>query len=193
MNDLTEPLAIAVRVGTTLDALGIDWLVGGSVASSIHGIPRATQDIDIVADLSPIHVEPLVDALEAEFYIDADQVRQAVMRRGSCNLIDLSTMTKVDVFVMRRDPASRVEMLRRKRYPIDADGQTLPLATPEDIILNKLSWYRQSGERSERQWRDVLGVIEVNAGQLDRTYLERQAGILELGDLLDEALRVLTD
>lgn len=180
MNDRAEPLAIAVRVGAALDALGVPWLVGGSVASSIHGIPRATQGIDVVADLSPAHVPPLVDA---------DQIQRAVMRRGSCNLIDLGTMTKVDIFVMRRDPASRVEMLRRKRYPIGPGDQTLPLATPEDIILSKLSGYRQSGERSDQQWRDVPGVMEVSAERLDHTCLERQAAILELGDLLDEALQ----
>jgi hypothetical protein len=91
---LAEPIEIALQIGAVLDALGLDWLVGGSVASSLYGIPRATQDIDLVVDLSEAHVEDLVQHLTADFYIDADMIRQALRRRGSFNIIHLATMTR---------------------------------------------------------------------------------------------------
>jgi len=185
---LAEPIEVALQVGSALDALGVEWLVGGSVASSLHGIPRATQDIDLVAALQDRHVLPLVAALEADFYIDADMIRGALQCRGSFNLIHLATMTKVDIFAPRGDPLSRLEMGRRRRYALgDAEGRSLPLASPEDIILQKLHWFRKGGAVSERQWRDVLGVLKIQSPQLDLKYLEDLAEATGLARLLHQA------
>ena len=185
---LAEPIAVALQVGQALDALGVAWLVGGSVASSLHGIPRATQDIDLVADLDTSHIAPLVDALQAEFYIDADMIRDAIRRRAAFNLIHLATMTKVDIFILGRDLLSTAEMSRRLHIEIDEQGHHLPLASPEDIILQKLDWYRRGEHISERQWRDVLGVLKVRGQDLDLAYLREQATAAGLAELLDSAL-----
>jgi hypothetical protein len=131
-------------------------------------------------------VQPLVSALESDFYIDADMIRDALRRRRAFNVIHLATMTKVDVFPLKHDKLSRGEMDRRQLHTVDEEsGQTLPLASPEDIILQKLDWHRKSGG-SERQWRDVLGVLKIRGAGLDRDYLEAQAEEAGLSELLQE-------
>ena len=188
MTVLAEPLAIAARVGRGFDALEIPWLLGGSVASSLHGLPRFTQDVDLVADLRLVHVLPLVADLEVEFYIDADSVRDAIRRRASFNLIHLATMTKVDVFLLKGDALSRGEMARRVRLTF-AEGVEISIATAEDIILQKLDWYRKGEFVSERQWRDVLGVIKVRGAALDLSWLRETSAEVGLEGLLEEALQ----
>ncbi|MCK6527564.1 hypothetical protein L6R50_08360 [Myxococcota bacterium] len=185
---LAEPLAVALLVGDVFDALGVPWVVGGSVASSLRGVPRSTQDVDIVADLRGLHVGPFVAALEDRFYVDAGAVRDAVVRRSSFNLIHLGTMTKVDVFTTKPDPMSRSEMGRRQRYEAEP-GVILPVASPEDVVLQKLDGFRKGGGVSERQWRDVLGVLQVGGPGLDHDYMRRLAGEVGLADLLEDALR----
>lgn len=186
---LAEPLAVAARIGGTFDALGVPWLIAGSVASSLHGIPRATQDIDLVADLGLTHADPFARSLADDFYVDVDLIREAIRRRGAFNVIHLATMTKIDVFVLKRDPFSLNEMRRRTLYAVGAGSDIgLPIASPEDIILQKLDWYRRGGQVSERQWRDVLGVVQVTGSALDLGYLREQAGAWGLSALLEEAL-----
>ncbi len=182
---------IAAQVGRALDSLDVPWLIGGSVASSMHGVPRATQDLDLVADLSFAHAAPLAELLSADFYADADMMLEAIRRRSSFNVIHLATMSKVDIFALKRDPISASEMKRRVVFEVDLDGPVrLPVASPEDTILHKLNWYRQTGESSDRQWRDVLGVIETVDDKLDRDYLRRQAAAWDLTALLEEAFLV---
>lgn len=184
---LAEPIEVTLALGRVLDVLGVPWLVGGSLASSLHGIPRATQDADIVADLHGVHVRPFVDAVEGEFYVSDDAVRDAVRRRATFNVIHLATMTKVDVFLLRREPLAVAEMERRRFYSLD-ETRRLPVASPEDIILQKLDWYRKGDRISERQWRDVLGVLKIRGPALDRNYLIEQAVTSGLEELLEEAL-----
>lgn len=190
MTVLSQPVAVALRIGAALDSLGIDWYVGGSVASSLHGIPRATQDVDLVADIRFDQAQALVHALGEDFYADVDLVIEAIRRRSSFNILDMQTATKVDIFVPRREPRARITMQRRQHHETRSDGSaSLPIASPEDVILTKLDWYRRGGQVSERQWLDVLGVIQVNAPTLDRDYLNRQAALVGLTQLLDEALQ----
>ena len=158
------------------------------MASSLHGLPRFTQDVDLVADLRLVHVLPLVADLEVEFYIDADSVRDAIRRRASFNLIHLATMTKVDVFLLKGDALSRGEMARRVRLTF-AEGVEISIATAEDIILQKLDWYRKGEFVSERQWRDVLGVIKVRGAALDLSWLRETSAEVGLEGLLEEALQ----
>ena len=184
---LAEPLMVALRVGEVLDGLGVPWVVGGSVASSLHGVPRSTQDIDIVADLVVEHVDPFVRSLEGEFYVDVDAVMSAVRGRTSCNLIHLGTMTKIYVFAMKRDALSRSQVSRREFHQIEG-GASLPMTSPEDTILQKLSWFRSGGGTSQRQWQDVLGVLRVCGKNLDMTYLNAAAARAGLKRSLDEAI-----
>lgn len=186
---LAEPLRVAALVGVVLDRLGVPWLVGGSLASSIHGIPRATQDVDLVADLRLPHLGPFVAAMEQDFYCSEDAVRDAIRRRASFNVIHYDTAMKVDVFTLKGDPLARAEMDRRRLHDLgDASGLRLPLASPEDIILQKLDWYRRGDRVADRQWRDVLGVLKVGGATLDRPYLMEAAERNGLIDLLQEAL-----
>lgn len=180
---LAEPIEVTLAIGRILDAIGVPWLVGGSLASSLHGIPRATQDLDIVADLLHEHVRPFVDAVEADFYVSDDTAREAVRRRTTFNVIHLATMTKVDVFLLRLEPLALAEMRRRQVFTLD-ESRSLPV----DIILQKLDWYRKGDRISERQWRDVLGVLTVRRAILDLGYLEEQADSVGLSVLLKSAL-----
>ena len=136
---LAEPIQVTQLIAKVFDRLQIPYLVGGSLASSLHGIPRATQDVDVVAGLKPQHVMPLVKALKAAFYIDADMIHEAIQHGSSFNVIHLDTMFKIDIFVLQDDPASREEMTRRELYKLSEESeQGLFLETAEEIILRKL-------------------------------------------------------
>ena len=187
--ELAEALAVTLVVARVLEDLKIPYLLGGSLASSLHGIPRSTVDADLVADLHPEHIRPLVEALSPSFYIAEERVTDAVRRRASFNAIHLATATKVDLFVLRDDPLSRSEMERRQSISLSGmEGGALSVATAEDIILQKLACFRLGNEVSERQWTDLLGVLKVRRGKLDLAYMERWAAELEVGDLLRRAL-----
>lgn len=184
-----EPVGVARVVADILEALGVNYLVGGSVASSLVGLPRTTLDVDIVADLDERHVQAFVARLGADFYADEDAIRDAVRRRASFNIIHLPTAFKVDVFVMRRDPYSRLEMSRRRSIRIsDSPPAELFVPTPEDLILQKLDWFRRGGGVSDRQWNDVIGVVKINEPDLDRVYLAEWGERLGLSALLQLAL-----
>jgi hypothetical protein len=180
-----EPIAVTLRVAAELERLGIDYLVGGSVASSVHGRPRTTQDVDLVARVAGRHVEALVSGLEKEFYIDADMINDAIRRRASFNIVHLATMLKVDIFVFAGDDLGKEEM--RRRVPVMLRDARIWFASAEDIVLQKLEWYRKGQGVSERQWRDAVGVIEVQGDRFDRQYALLWAERLALRDLLDRA------
>ncbi len=170
-----------------LDKLRVPFLVGGSLASSIHGIVRATVDIDLVADLPPSQVEPLVKELGAEFYADAAMIRESLKTGRAFNLIHYASSYKFDIFPLSPDPYYQQQFQRRRLEETVQFGRELklPIATPEDTILTKLAWYRTGGEVSERQWHDVRGVIEVQKGRLDLAYLRKWAAHLRVEELLE--------
>lgn len=184
----TELLAAVARVVTAFDALGVEYLVGGSVASSVFGEPRQTVDADLVARLLGRHAEPLVARLTADFYADLPAINAAIQAQGCFNLIHLETMTKVDVFVRWRDPFGQSQFVRRQKKSV---GEAAPLelyfATAEDTVLAKLEWYRKGGGVSDRQWRDLLGVLKIQAAALDKAYLVHWARELGVADLLQRA------
>ena len=181
----SEELQVTLRVADILDRLGVPYLVGGSVASSLLGVPRATLDVDLVADLRGAHVRPFVVALGDDFYWDEDAIAEAVRRRASCNVVYLPFMLKVDVFMLKFDALSASEMARKSMFALPGEPPaSLAVASPEDIVLQKLHWYRLGSGISERQWSDVLGVLKVQKGRLDDEYLRRWATWLGVEDLL---------
>lgn len=173
----------------------IRYLVSGSVASAAHGEFRATNDVDLLVDLGADQVAPVLEALAQDYYADADAVRSAVRARRSFNVIHLPTMLKIDVFVSTARAFDEASLARTVLRPIGSGERRrmLRLGSPEDVILVKLEWYRRGGEVSERQWRDVLGVMTVQGEALDREYLREWAPALGVSDLLERAMATLDD
>lgn len=169
------------RLVRRLEALGIPYMVAGSVASSHHGRPRATNDADVVIDPTPEALDALVAALLADgCYVDARIAREALRARRLFNVIDPESAFKVDLIVRKERPFSREEFARRERRHLG--GLPASLATAEDTILSKLEWSRKAGG-SERQLADALGVLEVSGDRIDRAYVERWAVALGVEDL----------
>ena len=186
-DDLTVALTPLIDL---LDRLEIDWYVGGSVASTVHGRFRATNDVDVIADLREEHASVIRAALEADHFVDEESIREAVRLRSSFNLVHFGTGLKIDVFVAADSEYEAGVRARRVSEPVGDDRRTrrLWIASAEDTILAKLRWYRRGGEVSERQWRDVRGVIELRGRALDVEYLRRWAPVLGIADLVERAL-----
>lgn len=190
---LPAPILVVAKLGSVLDALNIRYVVGGSVASSVYGIPRATQDVDLVADMKLSHVDAFTSALSGEFYVDADMIKDAIRRRASFNVIHLATMFKADVFILQGDAWSREEMARSRSEQFDMpEGQaTVRFASPEDTLLHKMIWYKLGNQISDRQWGDILGIMKVQGAALDHEYLNRWAPQLDVMDMLLRARKDL--
>ena len=185
-----EATRITLLVTQTLEQMSVPYAVGGSLASSLHGVMRSTLDVDIVADLCLEHIPSLVATLSKEFYADDGMMRDAIEHHSSFNLIHYETAFKVDIFICKLRAFDKMQLERRRTSGIATDPeQSVYVVSPEDIILSKLEWYRLGGEVSDRQWRDVLGVLKVRAGELDLDYLRKWAGELNVADLLERALR----
>jgi hypothetical protein len=186
---LPAPILVVAKLAGVFDALEIRYFVGGSVASSVYGIPRTTQDVDLVADIKLSHVERVTNALINEFYVDADMIRDAIQRRATFNVIHLATMFKADIFIYKGDSWSQEEMTRARAEQFEApEGNvTVRFASPEDTLLHKLVWYKLGNQISDRQWNDVLGVIRIQGDALDDEYLDHWAPLLEVSDLLARA------
>ncbi len=176
------------RVIECLQRLRVPYFVGGSVASTVHGEIRTTHDVDVVVDLLPGQIEPLVVCLAPEFFVDIEHLRVAVARRSCCNVIHRETGFKVDLFQLRNREFSRIEMQRSR--PIELlPGVAANIASAEDCVLTKLEWFEKGGQVSDRQWRDVLGVLRGGGAPLDRAYLRLWSRSLAIEGLLDRALR----
>jgi hypothetical protein len=185
----SDPVRVLLHVAALLDRIGTPYFLGGSLASSLLGEPRSTVDIDLAVVLRSADVPALVAALGTEFYVDEGAARNAVARCSSFNAIHQPTVLKVDFFVLGDTPFDRAQLERRRLSPeLEESGRRVFVSSAEDLILRKLDWYRQGGGVSDRQWRDVLGVIKVQAERLDTEYLRRWAAALDLSGLLEQAL-----
>ena len=184
-----DSIRVTLLVTDVFEKLGVRYAVGGSLSSSLHGVMRSTLDVDIVADMRLEHIQPLVAALSPEFYADDEMMRDAIERHSSFNLIHYETSFKVDVFIPKPRPFDQMQLERRASAIFTTDPErSLYVTSPEDVILSKLEWYRMGGEVSDRQWRDILGVLKTITGGIDLDYLRHWAKQLKVNDLLDRAL-----
>ncbi len=177
-----DPSPLAAAVAAILESEGIPYVIGGSVAASIYGEPRSTLDVDVMIDAGEEPVRRLVHRLEQEFHVDQESAVDAVKRRGTFNAIHLASSMKVDFFIAEDDRAR--EQIKRRRL-VDVGGRRLFFYAPEDIVIRKLAWFRMGGEVSDRQWRDILGILRLTP--VDREYLQRASVAYGVADLLDRA------
>ena len=185
-----EPIEVTFKVTEVLEALSVPYLIGGSLASTLYGMVRTTQDSDIVAEMRLEHLQPFVMALQDEFYVDDEMIAEALQRHSSFNIIHRETMFKVDVFVPWPRPFLQSQLARAQKQTFVFETEiSAKFASPEDTILAKLEWYRIGGEVSERQWRDILGVLKTRSGGLDLDYLQEWAMELKVSDLLERVLK----
>ena len=191
---MTLPTEFLVHVAELLERLGIPYHVGGSVASSAHGMYRASADIDFVIDPTSDQLEALVHALEPEFYLSHSAMVEALAHRSTFNAIHDETSFKIGFFIKGAAPFDEEELRRSIRQVVgDEPGHTVLLKSPEDTILRKLEWFRRGGETSERQWQDALSILAAARGRLDEAHLERWSRELGIADLLDRARQQVAD
>jgi hypothetical protein len=186
---LPDIIEVTLKVVKVFEELGIAYHIGGSLASSAFGIARSTLDVDIVADIKPEQASDIYENLRGEFYVDPEMIINAIQKESSFNLIHLETLFKVDIFPLKNHPFDQQAFQRRLQKSFSEDAsQQLFFATPEDIILHKLVWYKTGEEVSDRQWIDVQGVLKVQGDQLDMAYLNHWAKELGVSELLKKAI-----
>jgi uncharacterized nucleotidyltransferase DUF6036 len=191
---MESPFLVLSQVARIMEQYEITYVLVGSLASSMHGMYRSTADIDLLADIKPEHVRPLLDALNKSFYVDDQAMQQAVEQRRSFNAIHFDSVFKVDIFIPKGDDFARKQLERRQLRKIAPDSdQFVYVATAEDTILAKLRWYRDGGEVSSTQWSDVLGILGVTDLNLEFDYLREWSDRLGVRDLLERALTSARD
>jgi hypothetical protein len=178
---VSEQLDILKLVAERLQRADIAYMISGSIALNYYTQPRLTRDIDIVVALRLADAERVTSLFAADFYIDADAVRNAIAHLGMFNIIHYDHVIKVD-FIVRKDTPYRQEEFAR-RFAVEIDGVTMWLVTAEDLLLSKLVWAADS--HSELQLQDVRNLIS-SVAHLDWTYIERWATELTLSELLRE-------
>jgi len=184
-----DVLAALKPVVIAFEQLNVAYLIGGSLASSVYGVARSTLDADLMADLLPEQINILVTLLQADYYLSEPAIREALTRRSSFNLIHLDTMIKIDIFIPKGEPFDRSTLQRIQTATLDKDDpRPFQMASPEDIVLLKLQWYKLGGSESNKQWRDIVGVLRVQANEIDLNYLQLWAETLTVVELLEKAL-----
>lgn len=173
-----------------LEQLNISYVVVGSLASAQHGTARSTLDSDLLVELHESDVSPFLSRLQGAFYADESMALSAIKHQSSFNLIHLETMFKVDIFIAQDGEFDRAQLDRRvARGVAENSDREIYILSAEDTILAKLRWYRLGGEKSERQWRDVMGVVKVQGERLDLPYLNEMASALHVDDLLARLMK----
>ena len=180
-----EIVAALEPVINAFNDLGLSYYIGGSIASSAYGMARSTLDVDLVLELKTFHIQPLVNKLKGEYYIESEMINDAIKEKTSFNIIHLKSMLNIDVFILKDHLYSKKAFERKIKDKLDDEAGSINiyLCSSEDIILHKLEWFKSGGEVSERQWLDILGVIKIQFEKLDKDYLKlwaKQLGVFSL-------------
>ncbi len=181
------PEKLLLKIIPILDELKIDYFITGGFAVSVWGRPRATFDIDIVVKLIEPKVEPLARALRKisqAGYINEDVAKEAVGQKGEFNFVDPDTGLKVDFWIMKDDQAANVEYGRRIAKKIN--NKRVYFISPEDLILNKLKWYKQT--QSDRHLEDIESIFKISGKQIDKRYLRQKVADIDIWKILNKYL-----
>lgn len=189
MDQQAEDLREVSQVGATLEQVGIRYALGGSMASSLHGVPRFTQDADLTIEPFPGREAELASHFGPDYYVSVPAMVEANRSHRSFNVINKKTGLKIDLFVRKDRPFDRSALDRRKITDLPGESQPVYVLAAEDVLLFKLEWYRLGDEISDRQWNDILGILKVRRDDLDQQYLRHWASELRVDDLLDRALQ----
>jgi hypothetical protein len=181
--------AAMIPVAQTCEELGIPYYITGSIASSAYSLPRTTYDIDIVVAMYMRQLRPFIARIAPVYYIDQSAAEDAIQRVSSFNLTHHATGINIDIFVSEGRPFDQMQFQRAQPHIFPGTDRPVRLASAEDVLLNKLAWYVAGQQVSDVQWRDVQGIIRVQAAALDLHYLRQWAGVLGLGELLEAALQ----
>lgn len=183
------PIELVRHMAEIFDELGLPYALGGSMASSLIGEPRSTVDVDMAVAVDAETGESLLERVGAEFYLPVDSARAAIRNQSSFNLVDTANALKVDIFVLGDGLLDRMQIERRVLVEVPGTPAGVWVTSAEDQVLRKLDWYRQGERVSDRQWRDVVGILRVHRERLDADYLYASASALDLLSDLDEARR----
>jgi hypothetical protein len=185
----TYHIQVVERLADMLDSLGIAYAIGGSLASSVYGTSRFTEDADITVQPFSRVADRFYELVKGEFYLSEQAMYQALKSFGSFNIIHFETAFKIDIFVQRPDEFEQRLLARSTEVKLsDSSRRNMRVVSAEDIVLLKLRWFREGGGTSRRQWDDVLGVLRIRRASLDFEYLTESARKLGLAELLDRAI-----
>jgi hypothetical protein len=187
---MTDHVDTAIAAAEIFERTGIPYALVGSVASAFVGEPRNTVDVDFAVMMSVGKIGSFVEAASVGFSVQQDAVEEAVLVRRIFNIVDRRNFVKVDVHVVPDRAVYRAEIERARWMRLSKTSQdAIRVATPEDLVIQKVMWFRSGGEQSDRQWRDVVGILKVRRGGLDLGYLRKWGREEEILDLLERALR----
>ena len=181
------PIDLVIEIAALLDSHSIPYALGGSVAMSFFGEPRSTNDVDIAVRASSVDGVAFLSDVPAEFYVPRKEAQRAWTTGGSFNLVDTLNALKVDLFVVGDGLLDRRQIDRRQLMALPGAPAGIWVTSPEDQILRKLTWHREGS--SERQWRDVVGLVSATLRSIDLVDLSTAAEQLGVVDLLDAAIR----
>jgi len=176
--DQSDLIRLVIRA---LEATGIPYMITGSQASAYYGEPRFTRDIDIVADMNLSQVEAFITYFPSnEFYCDREMTEAEIKRRGQFNILHSASGLKIDIILTKTTLFSKTEFARRKRSRLFSE-QDAYFASPEDVILKKMEYYREGG--SEKHLRDITGILEVSGEEIDLSYIDQWVRCLDLMEI----------
>jgi len=186
VSEAEDVTAVVIRVARALERAGVEYMVGGSIATSVYGEPRATQDIDVAVRLANESLPGLVAQLGTDFAVDEEMLSEAIRHGRSANIFYLPFFMKIDLFVRGQSAYDRAEFSRKAEIE-PAPGERLFASSPEDNLLWKLRWFRLGGEVSDQQWRDILGLLRLGGETMAAGYLEQWSATHGVADLLERA------